>query len=282
MRSGVRGVRRATEEAEQHVPHRCGRLVGGGVELGRQRRQAQRGQRAAEAGVEPGCGAERLERACGVRPGRRVHAEHAGQAAVDQPAGDRLVGGNHQPFDEQVGRVRRGGGHLLGHALDHLDGQLGLHPARFHTTAPEPLHAEACTGGPQPPQHFHDGGVDVLDRRSGEDCGGGLVRQAHVGPDPGGVDVRSGDLAISGDAHLDGEGVAVGVRHQAQGVVAEPVRQHRPGPPGQVDAGRRPAGLRVDQRAGMHVRGDVGDVDAHPDAAVRVGGVHRQRVVEVT
>jgi hypothetical protein len=85
-----------------------------------------------------------------------VDAEHPRQAAVDQPAGDRLVGGDHEALDEQVGRPGRGGDHLLGDALHHLDRQLRLDAPGLDAAAAQPLHPQPGAGGAQPAQRLDD------------------------------------------------------------------------------------------------------------------------------
>ena len=184
VRPGGRRVGGPAEEAEQHVPDGAGRVVGGGVELGRQRGQVQGRQVAAEARVVAGGGAERLQRRGRLGAGRGVHPEDAGQAPVDQPAGDGLVGGDHQALDEQVGRVRRRGRHLRRLALHDLDRQVGLDATGLDAASAQSLHPEARPGGPQPAQRVEHLGGDAVGGRAGEGGGCYLVRQPGVGADP--------------------------------------------------------------------------------------------------
>ena len=92
---------------------------------------------------------------------------------------------------------------------------------------------------------------------------------------------RSGRSAPRRRAELElgGDREALDARVEAAGVVAERPRQHRRDDPRRVGRVRALARLAVEAALGLHVGGDIGDVDPEAEAVALAAG--RDRVVEV-
>ena len=198
-----------------------------------------------------------------------------------QVRGHRLVGQQHELFDDAVGDVAlRGDDGLDGSGV--VDDDLGLGQVEIDRAAAAPPPVENLEQRAHPFEHRHQRrivrplhriaiGDDGVDRRVGH---------PRAAVDDPVVQLVAHYLAATVDLHQARLHEPVDVRVEAAHAGRQLAREHVDGALGEVDRGAAGEAVEVEGAALGHVVGDVGDVHAEP--VVAVGQLlDRDRVVEV-
>ncbi len=207
---------------------------------------------------------------------RQVHAVDARHVALLAPAGDRLVGQEHELLDELVGAldagVLRAPGHVDGRARLLVQDDLRLRELEIQRSALHPArseHSRQLVRDAQALDHFVRRGLPLRLARQAERARDAAVRElgarSHEAADQPALDrVRRGV-----ELHLGAETKAIYVGQQRAEVRRQRARQHGDGAIGQVHAAPALLRLVVEHAAGRHVRTHVGDRD--PGAVAAAG-----------
>ncbi len=195
--------------------------------------------------------------------------------------GHRLVGQQHELFDEPVRDVPFGGDDG-GNRSGVVDHHFGLGQIEVDRAAPAPPLVQHGEQLGHQLEHRHELGVLRQQRRVAvsEDAVDRGIGHAGAAVDDAVVQFIAHDLTAVIDLHQARLHQPVDMRVQAAHPGREFVREHVHGPFGEVDRGAPFEAVEVERAALRHVVGDVGDVDAQPEVAVGQA-LDRDGVVEV-
>ena len=209
-----------------------------------------------------------------LRFGLLVNAVDVGLLAAFEVACDQFVGQQHQLLDELVGDVILDEFELGRPALL-VQPDLDLRHLEIESAGGEAFLPEGRGAVPR----GMDAAAHFILWRSLEEGECLPVGQAGGAADHGAPEADIADRAVAVDLGKDAEGEAILVGPQAAETVGEILGKHRDDAVGEVDGVASRACLLVERGVGLHVVGDVGDVDGRFPAVI--GGLHLDGVVEV-